>query len=382
MRERDWKCFPKWQSQTHNRIGRRWNIVNRSSAPSVELMPERLNMVDKIACLIWGRGFEATGGGLNQNLGYVIFESPRAGGGYAIEREARWRIEEGRVDDSHKTRLTTWLIDQRQLGVRLPKVTTKLLEEIRRKPLLSVVERANRLLKYFVEHSKDVVTPVLRGSRSKSDGSVSWQLSEELDQNEAMAWTESTQESEVDFFIDYLLGQGWVEGPPETPKRVRFASSVTVPGYTHIEEQRTNLDSSQGFVAMWFNESMDGVYDNGIKPGVLEAGYNPLIISQKPDINKIDDEIIAEIRRSRFLVADFTHGEDGARGGVYFEAGFAQGLGIPVIYSCRYDMVDKLHFDTRQYAHIVWKDSEDLRKELRNRIIARIGEGPASQNTS
>ena len=114
-------------------------------------------------------------------------------------------------------------------------------------------------------------------------------------------------------------------------------------------------------------------------PELKEQAYRPFIISQKPDVNKIDDEIIAEIRRSRFLVADFTHGEKGARGGVYFEAGFAQGLGIPVIYTCRYNMVDELHFDTRQYAHIVWNTPEDLRNELKNRIMARIGEGPGVQ---
>ena len=67
------------------------------------------------------------------------------------------------------------------------------------------------------------------------------------------------------------------------------------------------------------------------------------------------DEIIAEIRRSRFLVADFTHGEDGARGGVYYEAGFANGLGIKVIHTCREDAVRTLHFDTSHINHIVWR---------------------------
>ena len=99
-------------------------------------------------------------------------------------------------------------------------------------------------------------------------------------------------------------------------------------------------------------------------------------IDRKADVNKIDDEIIAEIRRSRFLVADFTHGEDGARGGVYFEAGFAYGLGLPVIYSCRADMVEQLHFDTRQYYHIVWESPEELRDGLAQRIEALIGAGP------
>ena len=94
---------------------------------------------------------------------------------------------------------------------------------------------------------------------------------------------------------------------------------------------------------------------------------------QKEHVNKIDDEIIAEIRRSRFLVADFTQGQDGARGGVYFEAGFAFGLGIPVIYTCRKDMIEKLAFDTRQYNHIFWECNEDLRRSLGNRIAATIG---------
>ena len=99
-------------------------------------------------------------------------------------------------------------------------------------------------------------------------------------------------------------------------------------------------------------------------------------IDKNLNVDKIDDEIIAEIRRSRFLVADFTHGEDGARGGVYYEAGFAYGLRLPVIYSCRKDMVDKLHFDTRQYYHIIWETPEELRDGLAQRIEARIGAGP------
>ena len=72
-------------------------------------------------------------------------------------------------------------------------------------------------------------------------------------------------------------------------------------------------------------------------------------------------------------MADFTHGEDGARGGVYYEAGFAYGLGLDVIYSCRKDMVDQLHFDTRQYYHIVWETPEELRDSLAQRIEALIG---------
>ena len=149
-------------------------------------------------------------------------------------------------------------------------------------------------------------------------------------------------------------------------------------GYRRIADQEVHVATTQAFVAMWFHDSVNDAFENGIKPAIEAAGYKPLRIDQKPDANKLDDEIIAEIRRSRFLVADFTHGDEGARGGVYFEAGFAEGLGIPVIYTCRKNMMDKLHFDTRQYAHIVWGTSSELRDGLLNRIRARIGEGPGA----
>ena len=86
----------------------------------------------------------------------------------------------------------------------------------------------------------------------------------------------------------------------------------------------------------------------------------------------IADEIIANIRKSRFAVAYFT----GHRGGVYYEAGFALGLGLPVIWTCREDHLKDAHFDTRQYNHIVWQTSAELADRLQQRIEATIGRGP------
>ena len=76
--------------------------------------------------------------------------------------------------------------------------------------------------------------------------------------------------------------------------------------------------------------------------------------------------LFAEINKSGLLIADFT----GHRGGVYFEAGYALGLGIPVIFTCKEGEIELAHFDTRQYSHIVWKEPEDLRVQLIRRIQA------------
>ena len=100
---------------------------------------------------------------------------------------------------------------------------------------------------------------------------------------------------------------------------------------------------------MWFDRSMKDLREKGIKPGIMDAGYDPIRIDETESIEKIDDAIIAEIRRSRFIVVDFTHGENGARGSVYYEAGFAHGMEIPVIFLCRKDMISEIHFDTRQH---------------------------------
>jgi nucleoside 2-deoxyribosyltransferase len=160
--------------------------------------------------------------------------------------------------------------------------------------------------------------------------------------------------------LDYLAP---VSGTPKPSYTLGLA------GWKRLDElRRQGVDSNQAFVAMWFNDALTEVWEMGFRPALEEAGYEPLRIDLKLHNNKICDEIIAEIRKSSLLVADFT----GNRGGVYFEAGFAMGLGIPVIWTCHKDQMEHLHFDTRQYNHIVWEMPEDLKEQLINRIEATL----------
>lgn len=135
-----------------------------------------------------------------------------------------------------------------------------------------------------------------------------------------------------------------------------------------IERERTGRESIQTFVAMSFDEHLNSIYENGIKKAIKAAGYNPRRIDIEEHNEKICDQIIAEIKKSRFLVADFT----GHKAGVYFEAGYAMGLGISVIWLCRKDQIATTHFDTRQYNHILWEDENDLYEKLLRRIEATI----------
>ena len=144
-------------------------------------------------------------------------------------------------------------------------------------------------------------------------------------------------------------------------------------GYIQLYElkQKTST-SSQGFVAMWFHEEMNESYANGFQVGIFKAGYNPIRIDRIEHVNRIDDEIIKQIKASKFVVADFT----GHRGGVYFEAGFALGFDIPIFWTCRKDNMNKLHFDIRQFNCIDWETPEDLADRLAIRLEAVLGIGP------
>lgn len=144
---------------------------------------------------------------------------------------------------------------------------------------------------------------------------------------------------------------------------------LTSRGWENIEKlQQTAIDSKRAFVAMWFDSSMSDFYDNGIKPAVIKADYDPIRIDTQEFNSKICDEIIAEIKRSKFMISDFT----GQRGGVYFEAGYAMGQNKPVIFVVKEDDLKTVHFDTRQYNHIVYNSPEELRKKLYDRICATI----------
>jgi len=145
---------------------------------------------------------------------------------------------------------------------------------------------------------------------------------------------------------------------------------LTPEGWNRVYELEKNInkDSKKVFVAMSFAKEMDEVWERGFKEAIKELGFEPVRVDEIEHNEKICDVIIAQIKKSKFLVADFT----GNRGGVYYEAGFAKGLGIPVIFTCKEGEEEYLHFDTRQYNHIIWKDIDDLKKQLKDRIEATI----------
>ena len=319
------------------------------------------------------------------------FNSQRAGGNYTISGSAEaeignWPQEKGYL----RILVTDWLIEQRQGGNDCPEVTSEILEEIKKRKPKRVTERAENLLRFIHEKTDRLGQYIdLNSNECLAWSSCSGSVEDEPQQVQSSPYTwNSSSETleELSTLAEYLLEKGWIicESGELILKTISHAElnkvKLSPAGYSHIEKLKgSNRDSDQAFVAMWFNESMKGVYEQAIEPAIREAGYIPMRIDRHDHINKIDDEIVAKIRRSRFVVADFTsQSGDQPRGGVYYEAGFAHGLNLPVIFTCREDLIKKIHFDTRQYNHLGWKKAElpKFRTALTQRICATIGDGP------
>lgn len=185
----------------------------------------------------------------------------------------------------------------------------------------------------------------------------------------------SGSERVLRFYIRSLRNAGLLTiGPAEVPGDV----CLTTAGWSRAEELRSGIVERprQGFIAMCLHDDLAEARAAMIA-GVEGAGYEASIMGERQDFN--DDvvaRILAEVRKSRFVVADFTR----QRGGVYYEAGFARGLGMPVVFTCSRGEFEAegAHFDTEHEHYLLWSDPVELREKLKTRIEMSIGRPPQS----
>ena len=151
-------------------------------------------------------------------------------------------------------------------------------------------------------------------------------------------------------------------------------ATLTIKGWRRVEElRRSAVGSRKGFMAMKFGDAqLDAVFRNHFRPAVGLTGFELMRLDDEPRAGLIDDRLRLEIRTSRFMVADLSH----ANAGAYWEAGFAEGLGRPVIYTCRKDVFDdpktKPHFDTNHYLTVVWDPADPAAAAEQLKTVIRV----------
>ncbi len=300
-------------------------------------------------CAIWGT--LATITQTDHGDGYV---SERAGGQYRIEKISWVKTDQKRFDDAARARLTTWILDQNRLGVFYPLITEAILDDVMKSKPIKMSKKIERFFLFLDKINVQMCTEI--STTYLGAGAFVGDLNDKI-----KVYTELMNDNECHDFKNILIEM----------KCFNELGQLSRTGFEFLEKYTTeNINSNQVFVAMWFDETMNEIYDQGFEPGIQkDTGLTAHRIDKGHFTGKIDDEIIAEIRRSKFVVADFTCGET-VRGGVYYEAGFAQGLGKQVIFTCHADQIQQVHFDTRQFNHILWQTPADLQKQLNDRIKA------------
>jgi nucleoside 2-deoxyribosyltransferase len=162
-----------------------------------------------------------------------------------------------------------------------------------------------------------------------------------------------------------------------------FKVSLTFVGWQKYEELRRSVkDSRKAFVAMDFANPekreknyffQETLLDKYLVPAVKQTGYalaNSL--RSEPTAGNIHARMEVEIRAARFVIAELSHHNNGA----YWEAGFARGLGKPVIYMYNRTIGSWPipHFDVGSDHIIFWEQDkpEKAAEELKAVIRATL----------
>jgi hypothetical protein len=193
------------------------------------------------------------------------------------------------------------------------------------------------------------------------------------------AWLGALSSSGVRWAIEQASGAQLIEGHPVRTiggddEFHLLEATLTIAGWRRVEELlRAAKGSHKGFMAMKFGDSqLDAVFREHFKPAAQQAGFELMRLDDEPRAGLIDDRLRLEIRTSRFMVADLSH----ANAGAYWEAGFAEGLGRPVIYTCRKDIFNdpktKPHFDTNHYLTVVWDPTNPAAAADQLKTVIRV----------
>ncbi len=130
---------------------------------------------------------------------------------------------------------------------------------------------------------------------------------------------------------------------------------LTLSGWERYEAERKGKYSGKyGFIAMKFDDPVfDPFVDEMLKPLIKEKiDYELVDLRNVAQAGIIDNIMRAQIRDAAFVLVDLTHDNHGA----YWEAGYAEGLGKPVIYICEEQKFGeaKTHFDTNHCTTVCW----------------------------
>jgi len=258
-------------------------------------------------------------------------------GNFTIVRSARLLIEQLKQDDERRWTLSYYVRQRHSVDSSFEIDSVRYRHIVDNAQLPMVQEQADniilwlaRALKYPEERKK--ILPILLASIVGCRGA-----------------------SGVQYIVQHLHEKGLIKlVTPEVNVNKLLKINMTFEGWQYYNKlQLTDIDSKLAFMAMSYgNDILMGLYNSSLKLAVKQTGFDLRLLNEILEAGLIDDQLRSKIRRSAFMISDLTDENRGA----YWEAGFAEGLGIPVIYLCEESKFDdvKTHFDTNHLTTVKW----------------------------
>lgn len=277
-------------------------------------------------------------------------------GKYSLSGTAETIIEQWQSEDIKKLRLLSHKVRKAQgkEGSRL-KVISYSLDIIKTENLPTPVEQMDNLILWMGENSLPGENKTLRP-----------------DTHQAILG--AYDDTGFHFIVSAMIGKRGSSSVllnGEMTLGSETCATLTIAGWERYERlKKGTVKSRKAFMAMKFGETdLDKIFGEWFRPAVKQTGFDLQTVSGNPVAGLIDEKIRVDIRMARFVVTDLTHENNGA----YWEAGFAEGLGKPVIYTCERKVWEekKTHFDTNHHHTIIWdldshqRVAEDLKATIR-----------------
>lgn len=257
--------------------------------------------------------------------------------------------------DPKQLALASYAIRKMQASSKRPKLSREFFASLNGRTLPTPAEASDNLLIWIAE---------------KADGRPSAQIQVTPDPG-LLATIGVVEPGDVAWIFDSLKSQRLLN---ETFGNKVVLHNLTAKGWQRFEDlKRARVSSNFAFFARKFdNPDLDQVFDKCLRDAVAQTGYELRTVTQRAGL--VDAVIEDEIRRCRFLIADLS--DDNA--GAYWEAGFAEGLGKPVIYICRSRSngeEKKTHFDANHRQTVRWdlssldQTATKLKAVIRNALL-------------
>lgn len=280
---------------------------------------------------------------------------------YVITRSAAVSLPTtfNRTDNTEVSRakLSHYLRQLEKHDENPPLISSSIIDKVLTCPLPSPKEQADLLIRWIGDSTNLGTTATLIPDIEKSVvGSLSG--------------------AGVMLIVSYWEKKGLIEiiKSPVTFDNGPFQLKLTLSGWMYYDDLNKGYSSyKKAFIAMKFgDDELNTILNNVFRPSVKDAGFELVKLDDTPKAGLLDNRLRVEIQSSDFIIADLTHDNLGA----YWEAGYAEGLGKPVIYTCKKSKFEhtKTHFDTNHHLTIIWdpETAQDAGDQLKAAIRATL----------